>query len=123
MLTFTTPQLRDIVKDSNPEDERLKVVDHIDFLEFSELEQSVKEDVQYLKESPLVLPETVVTGWVYEVGTGKVCLPCVYGFLRDSRFRRSAKSFDERCPLPPMMLCYERLYCCAISIQCTCYEI
>lgn len=72
MLTFTTPQLRDIVKDSNPADERLKVVDHIDFLEFSELEQSVKEDVQYLKESPLVLPETVVTGWVYEVGTGKI---------------------------------------------------
>ena len=72
MLTFSTPQLRQMVKDSDPANEKLKVVDQIDFLEFSELEQSVKDDVKYLKESPLVLPETVVTGWVYEVGTGKV---------------------------------------------------
>ena len=72
MLTFSTPQLRQIVKDSDPANEQLKVVDQIDFLEFPELEQSVKDDVNYLKESPLVLPETVVTGWVYEVGTGKV---------------------------------------------------
>ncbi|KIP06932.1 hypothetical protein PHLGIDRAFT_24325 [Phlebiopsis gigantea 11061_1 CR5-6] len=72
MITFTTPQLRKIVKDSDPNDEKLKVVDDIDFLEFGELEQSVKEDVKFLKENPLVLSETVVTGWVYEVGTGKV---------------------------------------------------
>ena len=72
MLTFNTPQLRQIVKDSDPGNESLKAVDQIDFLEFPELEQSVKDDVNYLKESPLVLPETTVSGWVYEVGTGKV---------------------------------------------------
>ncbi|GJE85917.1 carbonic anhydrase [Phanerochaete sordida] len=72
MLTFNTPQLRKLVKDSDPDNAALKAVDDIDFLEFSELEQSVREDVQYLKESPLVLPETLVTGWVYEVGTGKI---------------------------------------------------
>ena len=72
MLTFTTPQLRDIVKSSTDDPTVAQAVDKIDFLEFPELEQSVTEDVKYLKENPLVLPETEVTGWVYEVGTGKV---------------------------------------------------
>lgn len=73
MLTFSTDQLRQIVKDSDPSNPALSAVDQIDFLEFNQLEQSVKEDVQFLKESPLVLPQTEVTGWVYEVETGKVC--------------------------------------------------
>ncbi|KAF7792492.1 hypothetical protein EIP86_003533 [Pleurotus ostreatoroseus] len=72
MLTFTTPQLRKLVKDSDPSDPTLNVVDEIDFLEFPELEQSVKDDVEYLKTNPLVLKETVVTGWIYDVTTGKV---------------------------------------------------
>jgi carbonic anhydrase len=82
MLTFNTPQLRQIVKDSDPLNEKLKAVDQVDFLEFPELEQSVVDDVQYLKGNPLVLPETVVTGWVYEVETGKVSIsPCDLGAL------------------------------------------
>ncbi len=72
MLTFNTPQLRKLVKDSDPSNPALNAVDEIDFLEFNQLEQSVKDDVTYLKENPLVLAETTVTGWVYEVGTGKV---------------------------------------------------
>ncbi|KAJ3552817.1 hypothetical protein NM688_g3952 [Phlebia brevispora] len=72
MLTFTTPQLRKLVKDSDPSNPSLHAVDEIDFLEFHELDKSIKEDVEYLKTSPLVLKETVITGWVYEVGTGKV---------------------------------------------------
>ncbi|EIN13373.1 carbonic anhydrase [Punctularia strigosozonata HHB-11173 SS5] len=75
MLTFNSGQLRDIVKRSAPEStsaEVAKQVDGIDFLEFDDLEGSVKEDVAFLKESPLVLPETTVSGWVYEVETGKV---------------------------------------------------
>ena len=73
MLTFTTPQLRDIVKSSAPDDPAVaQAVEKIDFLEFPELEESVRRDVTYLKESPLILKETEVTGWVYEVGTGKV---------------------------------------------------
>lgn len=75
MVTFTSPGLKKLVKDSDPSNPGLEAVDHIDFLEFSDLEQSVKEDVKFLQESPLVLKETVITGWVYEVETGKVsCL-------------------------------------------------
>ncbi|TCD70629.1 hypothetical protein EIP91_002348 [Steccherinum ochraceum] len=72
MLTFTTPHLHKLVKDSDPTNEALQVVDKIDFLEFNDLEQSVKDDVAFLRESALVLPGTVVTGWVYEVETGRI---------------------------------------------------
>ncbi|KAK7472452.1 hypothetical protein VKT23_000567 [Stygiomarasmius scandens] len=75
MLTFATPQLRDIVKNSAaPEHatEIAQVIDQTNFLEFSDLEQSVKDDVKFLKENPLVLKDTVVTGWIYDVHDGKV---------------------------------------------------
>jgi carbonic anhydrase len=73
MLTFTTPQLRDIVKKAHPGDEGVaKEVDSIDFLEFPHLEESVKSDVKHLEDNPLVLKETTITGWIYEVETGKV---------------------------------------------------
>ncbi|KAI0706060.1 carbonic anhydrase [Cytidiella melzeri] len=72
MLTFTTPQLRDIVKSSTDDLSVAQAVDNIDFLEFPELHQSVKDDVKYLKENPIILPETEITGWVYDVGTGKI---------------------------------------------------
>ncbi len=83
MLTFTTPQLRKMVKDSDPSDPSLNVVDEIDFLEFPELEQSVKDDVDFLKTNSLVLKGTVVNGWTYDVTTGKV-REHLYVYLRFS---------------------------------------
>jgi carbonic anhydrase len=70
MVTFTTPQLRDIVRSSNATSPE---IEHIDFLEFPEAEAAVKSDVEWLKSQPLILPETVITGWIYEVETGRVC--------------------------------------------------
>ena len=72
MLTFDTAGLRARVKADDPGNAALGAVDGIDFLEFAGLEESVRADVQFLRENPLVLPETKVTGWVYEVETGKV---------------------------------------------------
>jgi len=72
MLTFKSHELRELVKKSDPGNKALETVDSIDFLEFPELEQSVKDDVQFLKDNPLILPETIVTGWVYDVRTGKI---------------------------------------------------
>ena len=72
MLTFDTAGLRARVKADDPANAALDAVDDIDFLEFAGLEESVRADVQFLRENPLVLPETKVTGWVYEVETGKV---------------------------------------------------
>ncbi|PVG02051.1 carbonic anhydrase [Serendipita vermifera] len=70
MLTFTTPQLQDKLKSQYPA--AAKEIESIDFLPFPNLEQSVKDDVAFLKNHPLVLDETTITGWVYEVETGKV---------------------------------------------------
>ena len=72
MLTFDTAGLRANVRAADPANAALSAVDEIDFLEFSGLEESVRTDVKFLQEHPLVLPETKITWWVYEVETGKV---------------------------------------------------
>jgi hypothetical protein len=76
MQTFTTPQLREKLKASAEESNSEKVgaaADAIQFLEFSDLDKSVKEEVEFVKTHPLILKETEVTGWVYHVESGKVC--------------------------------------------------
>ncbi|KAG6817639.1 hypothetical protein H0H87_006267, partial [Tephrocybe sp. NHM501043] len=72
MLTFTTDNLRRIVKESDPKNTTVaEAVDHIHFLEFADLEGSIKADVKFLQEHPLVLKDTKVTGWIYLVESGK----------------------------------------------------
>ncbi|PSC68112.1 carbonic anhydrase [Micractinium conductrix] len=66
MLTFSTAQLQGIVK------ERLGADDGTVYHEFSDLEQSVRDDVALLRASPLVAPGTPITGGVYDVHTGKI---------------------------------------------------
>jgi carbonic anhydrase len=44
----------------------------IDFLPFPDLEQSVRDDVRFLKDSPLVPDDVSVRGFVYDVKSGKV---------------------------------------------------
>ncbi len=80
LQTFTTPELCQQIKDAAPGDISVsQAADEMDLLEFSDLEESVRSNVKFIREHPLVLPETVVTGWVYDVKTGKVCR--MFGFL------------------------------------------
>lgn len=102
MVKFTTPQLRDILKDeaaipsdsatgpstgdsgskdvttaslSSPQsfkDAVAKAADGMEFLEFTDEEEAVREDVKFLQENPLVLRGTKVTGWLYHPSTGKI---------------------------------------------------
>lgn len=66
MLTFTDEVIRDKIRiDLNQN------ADHIAFLPFKDLEQSIREDIKLLKNSPLIL-NVPVTGYVYEVETGKI---------------------------------------------------
>ncbi len=67
MLTFTDDQLRAKVKADLGAD-----ASAIDFLPFSNVEQSVIDDVKELKASPLLMPGLPVTGCVYDVRSGKV---------------------------------------------------
>jgi carbonic anhydrase len=44
----------------------------IDFLPFADLDQSVRDDIRFLKDSPLIPDEVSVRGFVYDVKTGRV---------------------------------------------------
>ncbi|PNY23865.1 Carbonic anhydrase [Tolypocladium capitatum] len=66
MLTFSDADLRSKVRQDLGED-----VDHFSFLPFSDLKQSVVDDVSILKKSPLVL-DVSITGYIYDVKTGKL---------------------------------------------------
>jgi carbonic anhydrase len=44
----------------------------IDFLPFPDLEQSVRDDVKFLKDSPLVPDDVSVRGFVYDVKNGQL---------------------------------------------------
>jgi carbonic anhydrase len=44
----------------------------IDFLPFSDLEASVRQDVAAIRESPLVPRDVAVSGFVYDVQTGRL---------------------------------------------------
>lgn len=68
MLTFTDEGIRDKIRADLHQN-----VDHIAFLPFGDLEQSVRDDIKILKDSPLVL-DVPVTGYLYEVETGKIVL-------------------------------------------------
>ena len=44
----------------------------IDFLPFSDLDESVRNDIQFLRDSPLIPDDISIRGFVYDVKTGKV---------------------------------------------------
>ncbi|OJJ06210.1 hypothetical protein ASPVEDRAFT_87523 [Aspergillus versicolor CBS 583.65] len=66
MLTFTDDVIRTKIRDEIQQN-----ADHIAFLPFSDLRKSVLDDVQLVKENPLVL-DVPVTGYIYEVESGKI---------------------------------------------------
>jgi carbonic anhydrase len=67
MLTFSDEGLRTQIQDG----ELKSNADHIAFLPFSDLKKSVTDDIAILKASPLLL-DTPITGYIYEVETGKI---------------------------------------------------
>ncbi len=66
MLTFTQDQLHRKLHDD------LGVHTDLQFLPFSDLEQSVRDDVEAIRTSPLLLKDIPVTGFVYDVKTGQL---------------------------------------------------
>lgn len=44
----------------------------LDFLAFTDVDDAVRDDVKYLQDSKAVADDVTITGWVYEVETGKV---------------------------------------------------
>ncbi|KAM0420989.1 hypothetical protein ACHAPT_011232 [Fusarium lateritium] len=66
MLTFSDLDIKSKVRKDLDED-----VEHIAFLPFGDLKQSVRDDIAFFKKSPLVL-DVPITGYVYDVKTGKI---------------------------------------------------
>jgi carbonic anhydrase len=71
MLTFKNEDAHAIVA-KNLGAEATKELEGLDFLPFPDLEQAVKDDVEYLKGSKAIPSNVTISGWVYEVETGKV---------------------------------------------------
>jgi carbonic anhydrase len=67
MLTFTNEVLWQKLADEMEAD-----ASHIDFLPFPDLEQSVRDDVQRIKESPFITKGIPVRGFIYDVRTGRL---------------------------------------------------
>lgn len=65
MVTFTNDDLRSKLAD------RGDAID-IDFLPFSDNEASVREDVEKIRNSPFIPDGIPVSGYIYEVETGKL---------------------------------------------------
>lgn len=66
MLTFSDEQLKEIILRETGES-----VDNFSFLPFKDLEQSVRDDVKFFQESPLVM-DVPVTGYIYDVHKGTI---------------------------------------------------
>ena len=67
MLTFSNEDLQGKLEADTGAD-----ASGIDFLPFSNLEQSVRDDVGRIKSSPFIDPDITVTGFVYDVKTGSI---------------------------------------------------
>ncbi|KAJ7785866.1 carbonic anhydrase family protein [Mycena metata] len=59
--------------EENPgRDDVAKIVDAMDFHHIIDPVESVKKDVKFLSEHPLVIKGTMISGWLYDVDTGKI---------------------------------------------------
>jgi carbonic anhydrase len=67
MLTFENEDVHAKVQEDLGAD-----ASDIDFMPFGDLEQSVRDDVDFLEQSPLIAEDTEIRGFVYNVETRRV---------------------------------------------------
>lgn len=67
MLTFTDESIRKQLREQRGVD-----ADHVAFLPFGDLDQSVRDDLTAYERSPLVRQDVPVRGFVYDVKTGRL---------------------------------------------------
>ena len=67
MLTFDNTTLHGKLQEDLGAD-----ASDVDFLPFADLEESVREDVQLIRDSPLTPPDVPVRGFIYNVKTGRI---------------------------------------------------
>ena len=67
MLTFTDTDIREKIRQELHTD-----ADHIAFLPFSDLEQSVRDDIALLRSSPFIPDSIEIRGFIYDVKSGRL---------------------------------------------------
>ena len=67
MGAYTNDAIRERVREGTGADPA-----DLDFLAFGDLEQSVREDVAFLRDSPLIPDSVTIRGFVYDVKSGRV---------------------------------------------------
>lgn len=67
MVTFSNEQLRAQLAEGLGAD-----ASAIDFLPFSDVVQSVRDDVATIRQAPLLLKDIPVSGFIYDVATGRL---------------------------------------------------
>jgi carbonic anhydrase len=67
MLTFTNRDLREKVREDLGQD-----TGEFDFLPFHDLDESVRQDIEFLQATQLLNRDTLIRGFVYDVQTGKL---------------------------------------------------
>jgi carbonic anhydrase len=67
MLTFSNDDLRKLLKERLGAD-----AGGLDFLPFSNLEQSVRDDVATLRSSPFIPKDIAISGFIYDVRSGRL---------------------------------------------------
>ena len=67
MLTFTNEQIRQRLRERLGAD-----ASGVDFLPFADLDQSVRDDVAAIRASPLIPDDVAVSGFVYDVRSGRL---------------------------------------------------
>ncbi|PGH13717.1 hypothetical protein AJ80_06222 [Polytolypa hystricis UAMH7299] len=72
MLTFTNEEAHALTEQTIGEQVRDELAALGDFQAFPDLEEAVRRDIELLKSRALVLKDIPISGWVYEVETGKV---------------------------------------------------
>jgi carbonic anhydrase len=63
MLTFTNEAAREMLGPAAAE---------VDFMPFTDVEQSTRDDVATIRANPLMPDDLAVSGWVYDVTTGRL---------------------------------------------------
>lgn len=74
MLTFEDHQAAELVRKNLGEEGVKAVADGFggQFLAYSDTEAKVKEDVEWLEKNKAIPEDIKISGWVYELETGKV---------------------------------------------------
>ena len=71
MLTFSNADAHEVVETQLGQGAKGEL-EGLDFLPFADLEQGVKDDVEFLRQSKAIPDDVSISGWIYEVETGKV---------------------------------------------------